>query len=138
MTLVRFDPFQEMTTAQNRINHVLADAFAGAGPDAFGFLPAVDIRIGTDHTLIMEADLPGVSKDAVTVHIENRTLTIKGVAKEIEVPVEMVAAGVGGVRVTGKYKLKMTDWGVKPPKLMLGTLKVNEMVTIGFDLLLTQ
>ena len=78
MTLVRFDPFREMTLAQNRINHVLADAFTGAGADAYGFLPAVDIRTGADHSLIIEVDLPGVAKDAVSVHIENRTLTIKG------------------------------------------------------------
>jgi len=81
MTLVRFDPFREMTLAQNRINHVLADAFAGAGSEAFGFLPAVDIRTGADHSLIIETDLPGVAKDAVSVHIENRTLTIKGERK---------------------------------------------------------
>lgn len=81
MTLVRFDPFREMTMAQNRINNVLADAFAGTGSDAFGFLPAVDIRTGADHSLIIEVDLPGVSKDAVSVHIENRTLTIKGERK---------------------------------------------------------
>jgi HSP20 family protein len=70
-----------MTLAQNRINHVLADAFTGAGSDAFGFLPAVDIRTGADHSLIIEVDLPGVAKDAVSVHIENRTLTIKGERK---------------------------------------------------------
>ena len=81
MTLVRFDPFREMTLAQNRINNVLADAFTGAGSDAFGFLPAVDIRTAADHSLIIEVDLPGVAKDAVTVHIENRTLTIKGERK---------------------------------------------------------
>lgn len=81
MTLVRFDPFREMTLAQNRINHVLADAFTGAGADAYGFLPAVDIRTGADHSLIIEVDLPGVAKDAVSVHIENRTLTIKGERK---------------------------------------------------------
>jgi HSP20 family protein len=81
MTLVRFDPFREMTLAQNRINHVLADAFTGAGADGFGFLPAVDIRTGADHSLIIEVDLPGVSKDSVSVHIENRTLTIKGERK---------------------------------------------------------
>ena len=78
MTLVRFDPFREMTVAQNRINHVLADAFAGAGSDTFGFLPPVDIRTGADHSLLIEVDLPGVPRDAVSVHIENRTLTIKG------------------------------------------------------------
>jgi hypothetical protein len=27
----------------------------------------------------------------------------------------------------------MKDWGVKPPSLMLGTMKVKEMVTINFD-----
>lgn len=81
MTLVRFDPFREMTVAQNRINHVLADAFAGAGSDTFGFLPPVDIRTGADHSLIIEVDLPGVPRDAVSVHIENRTITIKGERK---------------------------------------------------------
>ena len=81
MSLVRFDPFRELTMAQNRINHVLADAFTGAGTEAFDFLPAVDIRTGADHSLIIEADLPGVSREAVSVHIENRTLTIKGERK---------------------------------------------------------
>ncbi|MBP6704486.1 MAG: Hsp20/alpha crystallin family protein [Vicinamibacteria bacterium] len=78
MSLVRFDPFRELTMAQNRINHVLADAFTGGGTDAFDFLPAVDIRTGADHSLIIEADLPGISKDAISVNVENRTLTIKG------------------------------------------------------------
>lgn len=63
-------------------------------------------------------------------------LTIKGVTKDVTFPVEFVAEGEKGLRVKGKYALKMTDWGVEPPKLMLGTLKVNEMVTVGFDLLL--
>jgi HSP20 family protein len=81
MTLVRFDPFRDLTLAQRRLNHVLADAFPGSGADAFGFLPAVDIRTGADHALIIEVDLPGVAKDAVSVHIENRTLTIKGERK---------------------------------------------------------
>ncbi len=81
MTLVRFDPFRELTTAQSRINQVLADAFAGAGAGAFDFLPAVDIRTGADHSLVIEADLPGIAKDAISVHVENRTLTIKGERK---------------------------------------------------------
>ncbi len=63
-------------------------------------------------------------------------LTIKGVTKAITFPVEFAAEGEKGLRVKGTYALKMTEWGVQPPKLMLGTLKVNEMVTVGFDLLL--
>jgi polyisoprenoid-binding protein YceI len=63
-------------------------------------------------------------------------LTIKGISRAIELPVEFVQEPAGGIRVKGKYTLKMTDWGVTPPKLMMGTLKVNEMVSVGFDLLL--
>lgn len=75
MSLVRFDPFREI----NRFHNAFGDAFAGA--ESFGFLPAVDIRTGEDHSLVIEADLPGVPKDGVSVRIENRTLTIKGERK---------------------------------------------------------
>ncbi len=60
-------------------------------------------------------------------------LTINGVARAISLPVDFAAAGTA-LRVTGSYALKMTDWNVVPPKLMLGALKVNEMVTVNFDL----
>jgi hypothetical protein len=30
----------------------------------------------------------------------------------------------------------MTEWGVRPPTLMLGTMRVNPAVTIGFDVVL--
>ncbi len=63
-------------------------------------------------------------------------LLINGVTKPITLPVEFATGPNGALRMTGKYPLKMTDWKVTPPKLMLGTLKVNEMVTVSFDLLL--
>ncbi len=61
-------------------------------------------------------------------------LTINGVTKPITLPAEFVAGSGTALRVTGSYALKMTDWQVAPPKLMLGTLKVNEMITVNFDL----
>ena len=54
--------------------------------------------------------------------------------KPITMPAEFTAGTGSALRVTGAYPLKMTDWQVPPPKLMLGTLKVNEMVTVHFDL----
>jgi hypothetical protein len=38
------------------------------------------------------------------------------------------------MRVTGKVPVKMTDWEVKPPTLMMGTIKVGPVVTVNFDL----
>lgn len=61
------------------------------------------------------------------------TLTINGVAKPITLAAGFAPAGQA-LRVTGSYALTMTEWAVVPPKLMLGTLKVNPLVTVNFDL----
>jgi polyisoprenoid-binding protein YceI len=66
------------------------------------------------------------------------TLQMIGQTLPITVPVQFAAAPDGALRVTGKVPVKMTDWGVKPPTLMLGTMKVGPVVTVNFDLLLQQ
>jgi len=66
----------------------------------------------------------------------NGVLTINGVDKTIAIPVKLTAGAAGELRVTGKYELNMKDYGVKPPTLMLGTMRVGEKVTVNFDLLL--
>jgi len=61
------------------------------------------------------------------------TLLLNGQTRPISFPATFASAN-GALRVTGRYALKMTDWGVVPPKLMMGTLKVGETVTVNFDL----
>jgi hypothetical protein len=34
----------------------------------------------------------------------------------------------------GKQTINMKEWGIKPPSLMMGTMKVKELVTINYDL----
>ena len=63
-------------------------------------------------------------------------LTINGVTKPISVPAEFSSAAGGALHVTGKYSLKMTEWQVIPPKLMLGAMKVGPVIVVNFDLLL--
>ena len=65
------------------------------------------------------------------------TLTVGGRST----PIELVATytpGTGTLRVQGEKVLRMTALGVEPPTLMLGTLKVHDPVTIGFDLVIRQ
>ncbi len=66
----------------------------------------------------------------------NGVLTIGGTDQTIALPVQLQEGAAGALRVTGKYELNMKDFGIKPPSLMLGTMKVHEKVTINFDLLL--
>jgi hypothetical protein len=63
-------------------------------------------------------------------------LTIAGAAHESEVLAEASPTTDGGLRFTGSRDLLMSAFGIKPPRLMLGALKVADRVTVRFDLTL--
>ena len=63
------------------------------------------------------------------------TLQIAGTTKSIEIPGTVQQEG-SLVRVKASKQINMTQWGVKPPSLMMGTMKVKENVTVGFDVTL--
>jgi len=63
-------------------------------------------------------------------------LTLGGVTKTITVSAKATSEPGGLLRLTGSQDVRMTEYGLKPPTLMLGTLKVNELVKVSFDLLL--
>jgi hypothetical protein len=71
----------------------------------------------------------------MTVTLEG-TLTLGGVTKDVSVTAVAKAAPDGALQLTGKHELNMRDYGLKPPTLMFGTMKVHDKVTVGFDLLL--
>lgn len=63
-------------------------------------------------------------------------LTLGGVTKTITVSAHATPQAGGTLRLVGSQEIRMTEFGLKPPTLMLGTLKVNELVKVSFDLLL--
>lgn len=64
------------------------------------------------------------------------TLTLGGVTRPVTIVALAKPAAGGQMRVTGSYMLKMSDYGLTPPKLMMGAMKVGNEVTVGFDLVL--
>ncbi len=62
-------------------------------------------------------------------------LTIGGQTRPATVTGTAVAED-GQLRVRGTHSLDMTDFGVRPPSLMMGTMRVRPAVTIGFDVAL--
>ena len=40
----------------------------------------------------------------------------------------------GVVHTSATASINMTEWGIKPPSLMMGTMKVKPVVTIGYDI----
>jgi polyisoprenoid-binding protein YceI len=71
----------------------------------------------------------------VTVQMSG-VLSIAGTDKPITMTAELRSEAGGQVRVTGSREIRMTEWGVKPPSLMMGAMKVHDPVTVKFDLLL--
>jgi hypothetical protein len=60
-------------------------------------------------------------------------LTIVGEERPVVFPAEIALTPDGTIRLQGQVELDMTEFGVKPPRLMLGTLKVHDKVTVHFD-----
>ena len=85
---------------------------------------------------------PAISYENVSHQIDGNTVTMKGklTIAGTEKPVTLTATAVaeanGAIRVRGSKDILMTEWGVQPPSLMMGTLKVRDAVTVHFDMLL--
>jgi hypothetical protein len=62
-------------------------------------------------------------------------LSIAGVEKEQPITASAVREG-DAVRLRGRVPLKMTQFGVKPPTMMMGTLRTSDDVIVHFDLLI--
>jgi polyisoprenoid-binding protein YceI len=63
-------------------------------------------------------------------------LTLGGVERPITIVANATAGPAGTLRVSGTHEVRMKEWGLKPPSLMMGTMKVNERIKVGFDLVL--
>jgi len=88
MAIVRWDPFRDLVTLQERMNRMFDESFRGAGRGsseedwALGgsWAPAVDIyEQGTD--IVLKAELPGVDPKDVDIRVENNVLTLRGERK---------------------------------------------------------
>ena len=63
-------------------------------------------------------------------------LTIAGGTQAVSIDATATREANGALRVRGSKQLDMTDFGVQPPRLMMGTMRVRDAVTVGFDVIL--
>jgi polyisoprenoid-binding protein YceI len=95
------------------------------------------LKAKTNPTIVFKLASYDLAKQAEAVRVTlNGTLSMGGVEKPISLTANATEGSSGMLHVVGMHELRMTEWGLKPPTLMLGTMKVDERVKIGFDLLL--
>lgn len=63
-------------------------------------------------------------------------LQIAGVSREVTLPLK-TAFKDGTLTVSGELPLLMTDYGITPPKAMLGMLKTDPKVVVTFEVVLS-
>lgn len=64
-------------------------------------------------------------------------LTVAGHTKEIKFPMQADVVENGTMMATGQTELKMTDYNVEPPRALLGMVRVDDLLTVHFELLVS-
>jgi HSP20 family protein len=80
MNLMRFDPYREIATLQDRLNRAFGSTFGrGEREDESlaAWAPPVDIVEEKDRILVT-AELPGFKNDEISIQTENGMLTLSG------------------------------------------------------------
>ncbi len=87
MAIVRWEPFRDLVTIQDRMNRIFEDAFRGGhavsqddGARGGSWAPSLDIY-EQEGNLVLKAELPGLDPKDVDVRVENNVLTLRGERK---------------------------------------------------------
>jgi HSP20 family protein len=77
-TLIRFDPYREVTALQGEMGRFMQLLGVGNGSTTHGpWAPAMDVW-ETDSDLVYAFDLPGIPKETVSIEFEDGVLTVSG------------------------------------------------------------
>ncbi len=85
MAIVRFDPFRDLASMQDRINRIFGEAYLRNNDDDVlnrgDWRPPVDIYENDRHEIVLRAELPGLKREDLDIRVENNTLTLRGERK---------------------------------------------------------
>jgi polyisoprenoid-binding protein YceI len=88
-------------------------------------------------TVVFRASSYDLARVSDTVNVTlNGSLTLGGVEKPIMVNAQAKPGADGALVISGTREVRMTEFSLKPPTLMLGTMKVDEKITVGFEIVL--
>ena len=76
-TLVRWEPFRDITQMQGELGRLFDGLFEGRGRATQGWVPALDVW-ETDTDVVYAFDLPGLSEKEISIEVSDDTLTVTG------------------------------------------------------------
>lgn len=108
-------PVKSIKSEHTRMDKLMAEALkAGTNPE---------IRYAMTSASLKQADA-----STFVVNTQGR-LTIAGVTRDVEMQILGTRDGAQYV-LTGRVPIKMTDYGIKPPTAMMGTIRTGDAVAV--------
>lgn len=81
MAIVKWDPFSKLPSLQDRINSIFEEAFPASANDGIPSMcdwrPLVD-TYEEGETIVINAELPGVNKENISIDVKDNTISISG------------------------------------------------------------
>jgi len=74
-TLVRWEPFRELTQLQGEMGRLLSGLYDTRGTQSW--VPPLDVW-ETDTEIVYAFDLPGLAEDKISIEVHDATLTVSG------------------------------------------------------------
>jgi HSP20 family protein len=75
-TVVRWDPFRDLTSLRNEMNRLFSRT--GEGPESGSvWTPAVDVFDRQDE-IVLKVELPGLTAEDIDIEVDDNVLTIRG------------------------------------------------------------
>jgi HSP20 family protein len=74
-TLVRWEPFRELSTLHSEMSRLMNGLTEGNGRTSQSWVPALDVW-ETDDELVYAFDLPGIPEDRIEIELNDDTLTV--------------------------------------------------------------
>jgi len=82
-------------------------------------------------TFVLATPVKSIPVGAHTI-VTKINLSIAGVTKAVDMSVTATAQAHGNISFEGSKTINMTDYGVKPPVALLGTMRTGDAITIKF------
>jgi HSP20 family protein len=82
-TLVRWEPFRELSTMHSEMSRLMNGLFEGNGRTSQNWVPALDVW-ETEDELVYAFDLPGVPEETISIELHDDTLTVSAERQQTE------------------------------------------------------
>ena len=96
-------------------------------------LMAEALKAGANPTIRYELTNAVMTQSSPTLQLDTRgKLTIAGVTRDVAMQISVTRDSGGMYFLTGQLPIRMSDYGIKPPTAMMGTIKTGNDVKVTF------